>query len=59
MKTTHQRVMEWWNSLSPEAQALEHSKSRFPHIPLEVFGKYPTLIKPHWLVHMKEMHDAS
>jgi hypothetical protein len=59
MDVTHTRVKEWWNSLSPEAQALEHSKSRFPHIPFEVFRKYNALIKARWLVAMKEQHDAS
>ena len=52
--TTHQKIMEWWKSLSPEVQASEHRKSRYPHIPLEVFGQHPTLIKMRWLVAMKD-----
>ena len=59
MDITHKRVKEWWDGLSPEAQALEHSKSRFSHIPFEVFRKYNAFIKARWLVAMKEQHNAS
>ena len=59
MTDSHQDVRRWWDSLSGEAQAKEHSQSRYFHIPFEVYTRFPVLIKRRWLVAMKEEKDGT
>lgn len=49
----------WWEKLSPDDKRATHKKSRWGHLPYEVFDKYTVLIRSTYRAqHGDSKHDS-